>query len=117
MSEHALFSLRQLIRLAGDERDLLAAGDWETALPVREEFDEQFAQLQSHIRREPLGPEHSNLLAQLTHLHRGNIDLALGLQREAGAQLKSTSNISKLGGYAPLGSDHRPSPRYLDHSA
>lgn len=117
MSDHAQFALRTLIRLAGDERDLLAAGDWEGALPVREAFDEEFAQLQAHLRCEPLGAEHANLLAQLTHLHKGNIELAVGLQREAGAQLKQAAQVVKLGGYAPLGSDHRPSPRYLDHSA
>ena len=111
--------LRRLVLLAGDVRDLLAAGDWESALPIQEEFDEAFATLQRHIDRgQLLGGEHANDLARLAHVHAENQQLAAELHRSAGAELASLTTVRRISrAYSPLGANHQPSPRYIDGSA
>lgn len=111
------FLLRRLVELAGDERDLLAKEEWEAALPVQEQFDELFAQLQVAAARTPLNRHHLAAVQQLSALHLENMALARKLQAVAGAELAKVGTADKLRGYAPLGSGHRPSPRYLDQSA
>jgi hypothetical protein len=113
------FLLRRLVLHAGDVRDLLAAGDWEGAIPVQDEFDQAFAILQRHVEQgAPLGPEHANDLAQLAHVHGENERLAKELQRGAGIELANLSNVRRIGrAYSPLGMNHQPSPRYVDGSA
>ncbi|MCB0878095.1 MAG: hypothetical protein KDC46_03855 [Thermoleophilia bacterium] len=111
--------LRRLVLLAGDVRDLLAAGDWEGAIPVQEEFDEAFAVLQRNIDRGSLlGGEHVNELTRLAHVHAENQQLAAQLQRSASEQLQSLTKVRKVGkAYSPLGMNHQPAPRYIDGSA
>lgn len=113
------FLLRRLVLLAGDVRDLLAAGDWEGALPVQEEFDEAFATLQRSVERgHGPGPEHANDLARLAHVHAENERLATDLHRSAGVELASLSKVHRISrAYSPLGANHMPSPRYVDGSA
>jgi hypothetical protein len=113
------FLLRRLVLLAGDVRDLLAAGDWEAALPVQEELDEGFATLQSLVDQgTSFGPEHVNDLNRLAQVHRENERLALELQRSVGAELQSLTTVRRIGkAYSPLGMNHQPSPRYVDGSA
>lgn len=111
--------LRRLIVLAGDARDLLAAGDWEAALPIQETFDEHFATLQRLTETgSPLGPEHVNDLAQLRHVHAENESLAADLHRTAGVERARVGQVRRINtAYSPLGANHRPSPRYVDGSA
>jgi hypothetical protein len=113
------FLLRRLVLLAGEVRDLLASGDWEGALPVQDEFDEAFATLHRLVETgHQFGAEHVNDLTQLQHVHAENQRLAIELQRTAGAQIQSTSNVRRISSaYSPLGMNHRPSPRYVDGSA
>ena len=113
------FLLRRLVLLAGEVRDQLATGDWEASLPLQEELDEAFASLQRMVETgHPLGPRHANDLAQLSHVHAENERLAVELQRNAGAKLESFTNVRRINAaYSPLGSNHRPSPRYVDGSA
>lgn len=113
------FLIRRLVLLAGDVRDLLAAGDWEGALPVQEEFDESFAALHSISERGQLDTAlHANDLARLQHVHGENIRLAAELHATAGQQLREVTKVHRIGrAYSPLGANHRPSPRYIDGSA
>ena len=113
------FLLRRLVLLAGEVRDQLATGDWEAALPLQEEFDEAFASLQRLVETgHAFGPEHTNDLTQLRHVHAENQRLATELQRSAGHQMDTVSNVRRINAaYSPLGSNHRPSPRYVDGSA
>lgn len=114
------FLLRRLILLAGDVRDLLATGDWESALPAQDEFDAAFASLQLAVERRQVvfGPEHYNDLARLTHVHQENEHLARELQSLAGSRRSEASNVKKLNRvYSPLGKNHQPSARYIDGSA
>lgn len=113
------FLLRRLVLLAGEVRDTLATGDWERALPLQEEFDEAFATLHRLVETgHAFGPEHANDLAQLRHVHAENERLAIELQRTAGARLDELSQVRRINAaYSPLGSNHRPSPRYIDGSA
>lgn len=113
------FLLRRLVLLAGDVRDLLATGDWEGALPLQEQFDEAFATLHRLVETgHAFGPEHTNELTQLQHVHAENQRLAAELMRSAGATLDQVSNVRRINqAYSPLGANHRPSPRYIDGSA
>lgn len=113
------FLLRRLVLLAGDVRDLLASGDWEGALPVQEEFDEAFATLTLLAERGQLDTAlHANDLARLQHVHSENTRLATELHQSAGAQLRETTKVHRIGlAYSPLGANHRPSARYIDGSA
>ncbi|MCW2926681.1 MAG: hypothetical protein JWM86_649 [Thermoleophilia bacterium] len=113
------FLLRRLVLLAGEVRDLLAAGDWESALPAQEEFDEAFGSLQMLIERgAAFTPEHVNDLAQLRHVHAENERLTLDLHRHAGVELGNVTQVRKVGNaYSPLGQNHQPSPRFIDGSA
>lgn len=113
------FLLRRLILLAGEVRDELATGDWEAALPLQEAFDEAFASLQRLVETgHAFGPEHANDLARLRHVHAENERLAFELRRTAGVQLEQVSNVRRINAaYSPLGSNYRPSPRYVDGSA
>lgn len=113
------FLLRRLVLLAGEVRDLLATGDWEAALPVQEEFDESFAALQRLTETgHHFAPEHVNDLAQLRHVHAENERLARELHRSAGSEIDRVSKVRHItAAYSPLGSNHRPSPRYVDGSA
>lgn len=114
------FLLRRLILLAGDVRDLLATGDWEGAIPAQEEFSEAFAVLQGIVDRSggQLGPEHSNDLARLAHVHAENERLARDLHVTAGQGRASTSNVRRISrAYSPLGSNQRQDARYVDGSA
>jgi hypothetical protein len=113
------FLLRRLVLLAGDVHDLLAIGDWESALPAQEEFDEAFATLQQQVDRGlVLGPEHTNDLTRLAHVHADNERLAADLHAAAGVELTSLSNVRRIStAYSPLGMNHRPAPRYIDGSA
>ena len=113
------FLLRRLVLLAGEVRDLLAQGDWEGALPMQEEFDESFASLQRLAETgHHFGPEHVNDLAQLRHVHAENERLARDLHRSAGSEIDRVAKVRRINAaYSPLGSNHRPSPRYVDGSA
>lgn len=113
------FLLRRLVLNAGDVRDLLASGDWEKALPLQEEYDEAFASLQRLVETgHTFGPEHANELAQLRHVHAENERLTADLHRSAGHERTNVSNVRRINtAYSPLGSNHRPSPRYVDGSA
>lgn len=113
------FLLRRLVLLAGDVRDLLASGDWESALPAQEEFDEAFASLQQQVERGlVLGAEHTNDLARLAHVHAENERLAADLHAAAGVEIRSLSNVRRIStAYSPFGMNHRPAPRYVDGSA
>lgn len=113
------FLLRRLVLLAGEVRDVLVTGDWEGALPLQEEFDEAFGMLYRLVETgHVFGPEHSNELAQLRHVHSENQRLATDLQRSAGVKVEQVSNVRRINAaYSPLGSNHRPSPRYVDGSA
>ncbi len=111
--------LRRLVLLAGDVRDLLATGDWESALPVQEEFDEAFATLQRHVDQgSVLGGQHAGELAQLAQVHAENQQLATELHRSVGVELASLTKVRQISrAYSPLGANHQPSPRYVDGSA
>lgn len=111
--------LRRLVLLAGEVHDHLARGDWETALPAQDEFDEAFAQLHTLTRGGAmLEPRHVNELLRLHHVHGDNERLARELHRAAGVELNNLSTLRKVNSaYAPLGANHRPSPRYVDGSA
>ena len=112
------FLLRRLILLAGEVRDLLAVGDWEQATLQQEEYDESFATLQRLAETgHDFGPQHTNELVQLRHVHAENLQLARELRVSAGIEIGQVSNVRKLGAYAPLGANHRPTPQFLDGSA
>jgi hypothetical protein len=113
------FLLRRLVLLAGDVRDHLAAGDWESAMPAQEEFDEGFATLQRQVELgRGFGPEHANDVARLVHVHAENQRLTAELHSNAGTELSQLSNVRRIStAYSPLGANHRPSPRYIDGSA
>lgn len=111
--------LRRLVSLGGEVRDLLAAGDWEGALPIQDEFDESFAAMQMLVERGvQFTPEHATDLAQLQRVHGENERLTIDLHRSAGFEIGNLSTVRKVGNaYSPLGQNHRPSPRYVDGSA
>jgi len=111
------FLLRRLIAVAGDEHDLLLAGDWEAAIPLQEEFDETFAQMQAAVKRTPLGTRATNDLTRLRHLHGENMALLEALRDTAGEELAEIGKVRHLKRYAPLGTDQRPTPQYFDGSA
>lgn len=112
-----VFLMRRLIELAGQERDLLVAGSWEQALPVREQFDEHFAQLQAAAAHAPLPASLRNDLIRLHQLQGENMQLSEQLKATAGKELGEIAKVRQLNGYAPLGPGHKPVPRYLDESA
>ena len=113
------FLLRRLVLLAGEVRDLLAAGDWEGALPFQDEFNEGFAQLQRLIETgHSFEPQHMNDLARLRHVHTENEQLASELHRSAGAKIEQLGTVRRISAaYAPLGGSHRQHARYIDGSA
>lgn len=113
------FLVRQLITIAEREREALAVGadEWETVMAVRDEFDATFGMLEKAVSQRPLTDRERNDLVRLQHLHAENIRIADDLRASAGGQLQELSNVRKIGGYAPLGTGHRPTPRYLDSSA
>jgi hypothetical protein len=111
--------VRRLVLLAGDVHDLLACGDWSAALPVQEEFDESFAALQQHVERGAVLDR--SLLGDLQRLATLNVEnqqLAADLQSSASERVRSISSVRTVArAYAPLGANHRPTPRYVDGSA
>lgn len=112
------FLLRRLILLAGEVRDQLALGDWEHATAAREEYDEAFAAFQARVDGgDALTLRHASDVAQLRRVHLENQLLAEQLRRKVGAELEDVARVRRIAGYAPLGSNHKPAPRYIDGSA
>lgn len=114
-----VFMVRRLIELAGTERELLIAESWEEALPVRDEIDELFVQLQA-LTDKTGGPLPASLRNDLVRLHAmqsENARLMEILKRKARSAMGEMAKVSQISGYAPLGKSHKPSPRYLDESA
>lgn len=111
------FLLRQLIGVAEREGELLAAGEWEQALELHEQFDRHLAQLQVVVAGAPFTARHRGDLTRLDQLHRANQTAMQELQGTARAGVAETSSARQLSSYAPLGRDHEPAPRYLDQSA
>ncbi len=111
--------VRRLVLLAGDVHDLLARGDWEAALPVQDEYSETFATLQTHVEHgAALSGELLESLQRLASIHAENELLAAQLHASAGGQRQSISSVRTVArAYAPLGSNHRPVPRFVDGSA
>ena len=109
--------LRRLVQLAGDARDLLATGDWEAALPIQEQFDEQFAALQALSSTHPFQPRHAADLGRLQQVHAENLRLARGLSAEARRQLGEVAKVRRIGEYAPVSPAAAREPRYVDGSA
>lgn len=115
---HPDLLLRRVMSRAGDLRDVLATGDWEQAAELQERFDEELAALQSLVERgHAFEPRHAGDLARLVHVHAENERLAAQLRATAGTELTNLSNVRRMGGYAPLGANHRPGSHYIDGSA
>lgn len=114
--DHGLL-LRRLVDLALREREYLRAESWEDALDVRGLYDENFAQLQRQVGKVGLAPDNRNDLVRLQRLHEENVSLAHALRHSAGAALAELNKVQQIGSYAPMGSNHKPAPRYLDESA
>ena len=113
------FLLKRLTLLAGDVRDHLAAGDWEQAAPLQEQYDESFAALTRLVETgHAFTATHTNELARLRHVHEENLRLTSELLASAGRELSNIRRMRVMGrSYSPLGANHRPSPRYIDGSA
>lgn len=113
------FLLPGLVRLACEERDLLAAGDWESALVVREQFDESFSILQHVIDRSRanIGPTQVAELHRIHKVNGENLAIYTELRRTSGVELGHLSKVTQLGGYAPVNPGSDRAPRYLDQSA
>ena len=111
--------VRQLINLAEREREALALGadNWEQVIVARDEFDGTFGMLERAVDSRALTGRERNDLVRLQHLHAENMRIADELRAQTGQKLGELSNVRKIGGYAPLGSSYRPTPRYLDSSA
>ena len=113
------FLLRRLMLLAGELRDALAAGDWEHAAPMHDEYDEAFAAFRHLIDRgHAISPSLTNDLTRLARVHEENELLARQLRDEAGMERGKVRTISRIGAYAPLGSNEPGiASRYVDGSA
>lgn len=111
--------LGRLVLLAGDVRDLLSTGNVDAAVPVQEEFDEAFAQLQRLVETgHAFDRRHEAVLSQLRDVHRENERLTRALRDAAGEQLGTVTRVKRVSSaYAPLGSNHLPSPRFIDGAA
>ncbi|MCW2960160.1 MAG: hypothetical protein JWM90_547 [Thermoleophilia bacterium] len=119
VSPRITFLLRRLVATASDLQAALSANDWDTAQPIQDSFDEHFQQLQRLVDGDSVGFEqsHSSDLARLRHLHDDNERLAREMQAAAGIELRRLNTVTRIGGYAPLGANHQPAPRYIDGAA
>lgn len=113
------FLLRRLMLLAGELRDSLAAGDWEQAAPLHDEYDEAFATFRHMVDAgQTISPSLTNDLTRLARVHEENEQLARGLRDQAGTERGKVRTISRIGAYAPLGGNEPGiASRYVDGSA
>lgn len=113
------FLLRRLMLLAGELRDTLAAGDWESAEPFHAEYEEAFATFRHLVDAgHPISHSLTNDIARLARVHDENEQLARDLRDEAGRGRGTVRTISRIGAYAPLGTNEPGiASRYVDGSA
>lgn len=107
----------RLIELAGTEHELLLQEQWERAIEVRHDYDENFTLLSMLVQREPLVPAQAASLEDLYKIHLANVATATALRDKAGSALGELTRASKITAYAPLGATPERVPRYLDKSA
>lgn len=112
-------SVKRLILLAGELRDYLALSDWEQAAGAQDEYDQAFASFKHMIDN---GIEIPTVLLSdveaLATIHNENIQLAKQLSVAASHELRKLNTMSRIGSYAPLGSnDPGVASRFVDGAA